>query len=75
MHSEMCTIHQYIKKGLFPFLVLPCQMVFKSLVDSRRYRSSWDLERHEEPKQFVGDICLKKNKPKKVVDDFDPTED
>ena len=50
-------------------------MIFKSLVDSRHYGSSWDLEGHEEPEKIVGDISPKKNKPEKVVDDLDPTED
>ena len=50
-------------------------MVFKSLVGSRHYSSSRDLERHEEPEKLVGDICLKKKTPEKVVDDFNPTKD
>ena len=50
-------------------------MVFKSLVDSRRYCSSWDFERHEEPEKLFGDVRPKKNKPEKVVDDLNPTED
>ena len=57
------------------FLFLPCQMIFKSLVDSRHHCSSRDLERHEEPEKLVGDICLKEKTPEKVVDDFNPTED
>ena len=75
MHNEICAIHLYINKGLFPLLVLPCQMIFKSLVYSRRYRSSWDFERHEEPEKLFGVFCPKKNKPVKVVDDLNPTED
>ena len=50
-------------------------MIFKSLVDSRYYHSSWDLERHEEPKKHVSDLILQKKRPEKIVYDLDPTED
>ena len=34
------------------FLVLPCQMVFKSFPDSRHHLCSANPERHEEPAQL-----------------------
>ena len=52
-------------------------MVFKSFVHSRDHHSSGNLERHEEPEDWVTDLDSrgKSKAPDKVIDDLDPTED
>ena len=46
-HTYQCNVNINTNR----FLIVPRQMVFKSLVDSRHYHSSGDLERHEEPEE------------------------
>ena len=59
-------------------LVLPYQMVFKFLVDSRHHLCPGNLEGHEKPeegevlKEFIKES---ESEPEKVVDDLDSTED
>ena len=64
---------------LHSFLVLPCQMVFKSLPHSRDHLSSANPERHEEPAHGEVERLKsrqgKSKKPEKKVDDLDRTED
>ena len=72
------------RKGEFffcPLLILLCQVIFKSLFDSRHHIGSRGLERHEEPQRVKvnesGQIRVyhrKSKKPQKVVDDLDSTE-
>ena len=65
-----------------PLLILLCQVIFKSLFDSRHHIGSRGLERHEEPQRVKvnesGQIRVyhrKSKKPQKVVDDLYSTED
>ena len=57
-------------------LVLSCQMVFKSLPDSRHHLCPGNLEGHEKPeegevlKEFIKES---ESEPEKVVDDLDST--
>ena len=44
------------KAFFFSFRVPPCQMVFKSFVDSRDYHSLGHFERHEEPEDRVSGL-------------------
>ena len=69
--SAMWTL---IQEECHPFLVLPCQTIFRSFVGSRNYPSSGDLERQEIPEKWESDVS-KAKQPEEVVDYFDPTED
>ena len=65
-------------KCFYSAVVLSCQMVVKSLVDSRHHLCPGNLEGHEKPeegevpKEFIKES---ESEPEKVIDDLDSTED
>ena len=67
---------RYIKNDILSislFVILPCQMGFKSFGYSWHHLGFRDLEGHEKPETWK--VVSKRKKPEKEVNNLDPTED